>query len=168
MNDKTPPLTHLKMENSTIKNAFNNYFNGLKELRNQGVLLNSKDFTSQLGEWIVEEYYNGKRSENGIQKYWDVISPKGKIQVKTHAKSDKNAARWSNLKKIQTSEIDFIVIIVFTKDYQLKEFYNAPWNIAYGRIREHKDADRIYWDDLNEYKIQLNQLKENSLLNLFL
>ena len=55
-----------------INNALANYFVALQELRSLGVLPNSKDFTSQLGEWIVEEMFQGKRAENGIQKYWDV------------------------------------------------------------------------------------------------
>lgn len=157
------------MTNDTVQNAFKNYFKVLAELRNHNILINSKDFTSQIGEWIAEEYFEGKRSVNGIQKHWDVESPLfGKIQVKTHAKADGNKARWSNIKKIETSEIDFVVIIVFTKDYQLKEFYKAPWEAVFDKIREHKDADRIYWNDLNEYKIELNELKKNKIFDCFL
>lgn len=151
-----------------MENALTNYFQALKELRNQGVLLNSKDFTSQLGEWIAEEYFDGKRSENGIQKHWDINSSIGKIQVKTHAKGDNTTARWSNLKKIETTEIDFVVIIVFTKNYQLKEFYNAPWNVVYEKIRQHRDADRIFWDDLIDYKIDINELKKHPIFKNFI
>ncbi len=150
-----------------LKVAFENYFNALNTLKNLGVTQNKKDFTSQLGEWLVETLYDGKRAESGIQKHWDIDTPIGKIQVKTHSKSDKTNARWSNLKKTQTSEINFVVIIVFTKDYQLKEFYNAPWSIVYEKIREHKDADRIYWDDLADYKIQLPKLPKQEIISLF-
>lgn len=106
---------------------------------------------------------------NGIQKHWDVESSLlGKIQVKAHAKADGNKARWSYIKKTETSEIDFVVIIVFTKDYQLKEFYKVPWKAVFDQIREHKDADRIFWNDLNEHKIELNELKKNKIFDCFL
>jgi len=156
------------MENNIIQKALKNYFEALKELRNLGILINSKDFTSQLGEWIVESYFKGKRAENGIQKHWDIETNIGKIQVKTHAKADKTSARWSNINKIETAEIDFVVIIVFNKDYQLKELYQAPWDIVFEKIRQHSDADRIFWDDLKKYKIALSELKENELFNCFL
>lgn len=156
------------MKNNIIQISFRKYFETLKELRSHGVILNSKDFTSQLGEWIVESYYNGKRAENGIQKYWDVDTSEGKIQVKTHAKADTTKARWSNLKKNKTEEIDFVIIIVFTKDYQLKEFYKAPWDVVFEEIRQHKDSDRIFWDDLKMYKIELSKLQENELFDCFI
>jgi hypothetical protein len=58
----------------------------LNKLRDEGVLLNKKDFTCQIGEWLAETIFDGKRATNGIQKGWDV-EIKGKfIQVKAHAK----------------------------------------------------------------------------------
>lgn len=68
-----------------IKLAFQNYFKALNELKSLCVTKNKKDFTSQLGEWLVETLYDGKRSENGIEKYWDIECYLGKVQVKTHA-----------------------------------------------------------------------------------
>ena len=151
-----------------ISNALANYLIVLKELRSLGVLTNSKDFSSQIGEWIVEEIYQGKRAENGIQKYWDVDCSLGKIQVKTHAKGNKTTARWSNIKKIETNEINHVVIIVFNKNYELQEFYHAPWDFVFSNIREHKDADRIFWDDLKNYKVPLNELNKHKSLEIFL
>ena len=123
---------------------------------------------TKVGEWIVEEIYQGKRAENGIQKYWDVDCSLGKIQVKTHAKGDKTSARWSNIKKIETKEIDHVVIIVFNKNYELQEFYNAPWAHVFSNIRQHKDTDRIFWDNLKDYKIPINELKQHKSLEIFL
>ena len=67
----------------------------LNKLRDEGVLLNKKDFTCQIGEWLAETISDGKRATNGIQKGWDV-EIKGKfIQVKAHAKKQGNNNRWS-------------------------------------------------------------------------
>ena len=70
-----------------IKNALNEYFKALNNLKRNKVILNSKDFTGQLGEWVASIIYNGHRSENGIQKGWDIQSEGKYYQVKTSAKS---------------------------------------------------------------------------------
>lgn len=107
----------------TLKIAFENYFKALNELTTLGITQNKKDFTSQLGEWLVETLFDGKRSENGIEKYQDIDSPFGKIQVKTHAKANSTKARWSAIKYDVDSNVDYVVIVVFTEDFKLREFY---------------------------------------------
>jgi hypothetical protein len=66
---------------------------------------------------FVETLYDGKRAENGIQKYWDIESDLGKIQVKTHAKASSNKARWSAIKYDVDSNVDYVVIVVFTEGF---------------------------------------------------
>ena len=71
------------MKINDLKTALQTYFQSLNRLKELGVTTNKKDFTSQIGEWLVEKVYCGKRAESGIQKYWDIESNLGKIQVKT-------------------------------------------------------------------------------------
>lgn len=150
-----------------LKVAFENYFNALYTLKDLGVTQNKKDFTSQLGEWLVETLYDGKRAESGIQKYWDIDSSIGKIQVKTHAKSNKTTARWSALKYDMDSEVDFVIIIVFSEDYKLNEFYKIPWTNCLDLIRRNKDRDVLMWNHLNDYKLQLTNLPKQNIISLF-
>lgn len=42
-------------------------------MRQLNIAPKSKDFTTKLGEWLVEQNYEGKRAKSGIQKYWDVL-----------------------------------------------------------------------------------------------
>ena len=105
-----------------LKEAFENYSKALNELNTLGVTKNKKDFTSQLGEWFVETLFDGKRSENGIEKYWDLECELGKIQVKTHAKASSTKARWSAIKYDVDSNVDYAVIVAFTEDFKLREF----------------------------------------------
>ena len=51
----------------TLKIAFENYFKALNELTTLGITQNKKDFTSQLGEWLVETLFDGKISEIGLR-----------------------------------------------------------------------------------------------------
>lgn len=150
-----------------LKVAFENYFNALYTLKELGITQNKKDFTSQLGEWLVETLYDGKRAESGIQKYWDIDSSIGKIQVKTHAKSNKTTARWSALKYDMDSEVDFVIIIVFSEDYKLNEFYKIPWTNCLDLIRRNKDRDVLMWNHLNDYKLQLTNLPKQNIISLF-
>jgi hypothetical protein len=151
-----------------LKLAFENYFNALYKLKDLGVTQNKKDFTSQLGEWLVETLYDGKRAESGIQKYWDIDTSIGKIQVKTHAKSNKTTARWSALKYDMDSEVDFVIIIVFSEDYKLNEFYKIPWTKCLDLIRRNKDRDVLMWNHLNDYKLQLTNLPKQNIISIFI
>jgi hypothetical protein len=149
--------------NDIIVSALKNYFTASLRLRELGITINSKDFTSQLGEWIIEYYFNGKRASSGNQKDWDIKINDKKVQVKTHAKSASTKARWSYIRKDEEAEIDILIIIVLGQNYKLKEFYEVNWFDAFPLIREHKDGPKIFWDDLDEYKIALDKLPSNLL-----
>jgi hypothetical protein len=156
------------MENLTeIKNAILDYLSALRKMRQLNITPNSKDFTSQLGEWLVEQIYEGKRAESGIQKCWDVIVGNKKIQVKTHAKANKNNARWSYIKFNINADIDELIIIVFTPDYKLKEFLKVDWKNALPLIKTEKDGDKIYWNHLKEFKENIKNLPGQEVISLF-
>jgi hypothetical protein len=155
------------MKINDLKTALHNYFQSLSRLKELGVVTNKKDFTSQIGEWLVEEVYSGKRADSGIQKYWDIESNIGKIQVKTHSKSKTTTARWSAIKYDVDAEVDFVVIVVFSEDYQLIEFYQVPWKNCLNLIRRNKDRDVLMWDHIKEYEQNISQLKNQEILSIF-
>lgn len=130
-------------------------------------MTNKKDFTSQIGEWLVQEIYSGKRAESGIQKYWDIESNLGKIQVKSHSKSKTTTARWSAIKYDVVAEVDFVVIVVFTEEYQLKEFYQVPWKDCLNLIRRNKDRDVLMWDHIVDYQLNISHLTNQEIVSIF-
>jgi hypothetical protein len=150
-----------------IKKQLNIFFGSLFELRNLGVAPNSKDFTSQLGEWLVSEIFNGKRAQSGIQKDWDVKVDGKNYQVKTHAKSVTDKNKWSYVNYKDDAEIDFILLIVFTPDYKLKEFYKISWEECLPLIRERKDGRVINWSALKNYRLNIDDLNNQELISLF-
>lgn len=147
------------------------FFDAMKELRMQGILINKKDFTCQIGEWLVETIYEGKRAKSGIQKGWDV-DVKGKhIQVKAHAKAETNNSKFTIVDKNSTETIDELIIVVFTFDYKLKAFYKVPWNEALPLIElRGKDTPRneITWSSINAYKIEIKQLPHQEIVSSFI
>lgn len=161
-------LINLKMKDYTqIENAFCQYFSALKKLQELGVSPNKKDFTSQIGEWLVMEIYNGERAKSGIQKDWDLKIDNKFVQVKTHSKANTTSARWTSIKYGEKAEIDELITVIFTSDYKLKEFYMTPWVEAFKLIRRQKHDDVIYWDDQKAFRIEIDNLPNQPLISLF-
>ena len=150
--------------------ALKNFFDAMKILRDENILINKKDFTCQIGEWLIEMIYDAKRSTNGIQKGWDIEKNGEFIQVKTHAKSDGNNARWTKVDKHFDVQIDTLIIVVFTQDYKLKEFYKIPWDKAVAKIKlrgKISPRNELNWSAVKDYKIELDKLPNQKVLQLF-
>jgi len=158
------------MSIETKSKALDSFFQAMKALRDEGILINKKDFTCQIGEWLVEMLYDGKRATSGIQKGWDV-DVKGKhIQVKAHAKAETNPAKFSAVDKDSTERIDELIIVIFSFDYKLKAFYKVPWEIAYPKIKlrgKKNPRNEITWSSLKEYKIEKEDLPQQEIVSLF-
>ncbi|OJX49436.1 MAG: hypothetical protein BGO88_14415 [Flavobacterium sp. 38-13] len=156
----------LEVKNKII--ALENFFKSMKALRDEKILINKKDFTCQIGEWLVEVLYNGKRAQNGIQKGWDVQVNNKYIQVKTHAKASNNTNRWSAIEKESSEKIDELIIIIFSPDYKLKEFYKVPWEEAILHINlrgKQKPRHEINWSSIKQFQIQNNELPNQELIS---
>jgi hypothetical protein len=149
---------------SNQKHALESYFDSLKMLKEAGILKNNKDFTSQLGEWFASEIYKGKLAESGIQKYWDFEAGGEYYQVKTHAKAESTAARWSSIKNDLACTAHYVIIIVFNHEYMLKEFYKIPWS----ECRKNIFHDSVTWNRIKEYSIPLENLPHQEIVKFFL
>lgn len=146
------------------------FLKSMKSLRDEGILINKKDFTSQIGEWLVESIYDGKRAKSAVQKGWDVDVNGKHIQVKTHSKAEHNNNRWSVVENESPEIIDELIIIVFTHDYKLKEFYCVPWCEAKPLIKlrgKKKPRPEINWTHLNHFKIEIERLPKQEIIKLF-
>lgn len=153
-----------------IAQAINNYINCLKVLTENKILLNKKDFTGQLGEWLVETVFEGERAPSGIQAGWDVKTKDKFIQVKSHAKAINNKARFSAVDKDTLVKVDELIIVVFTHDYKLKEFYQVPWEIVVEKTKlrgQKTKRNEINWNDILEYRKELNALPNQEIINMF-
>jgi len=146
------------------------YISLLKKLREEGVLTNKKDFTSQIGEWLVETLYDGKRAISGNEKGWDVEVNGKYIQVKTHSKDEGNSNRWSRVENHANVHIDELVIIVFSHDYKLNEFFKVPWAEAVSciKMRGRKEPkSEINWSSIKKYSVDINTLPKQEIVVLF-
>jgi hypothetical protein len=119
-------------------------------LKEFGLLRNQKDITGQLGEWLASEILSAKISSNGIEKDWDLCKEEGGkpvyYQVKAHAKSDSTNARWTRFEYSSNAQIDYLIVVVFSQDYALREFYKVPFQEA---IELRTDGFVLNWSKIS-------------------
>jgi hypothetical protein len=155
-----------------IKDTLSNFFSALEKLKELGIILNAKDFTGQIGEWIASIVYDGNRSQNGIQRDWDFISNEKFYQVKSSAKSKSTTVKYSKVDYRDDAKIDFLIIIVFSENYELNSFYEIPWEIAKKKIKTTGKKvleNKINWSDVAEFKKNLEELKQkHEILAIFI
>lgn len=143
-----------------------NLFHGLHDLRQSGVLVNQKDFTCQIGEWLVAELFDGKRSANSIEQGWDVKVGDKYIQVKAHAKASTNGNRFSSITIPKPAvRVDELVTVIFTNDYRLNTIYRTPWATVLPFFKPKGDKYTVSWSVQN--KVDLRTLKNQSVVRLF-
>lgn len=154
---------------SQIKNALADFLKAWLTLKALGVLNNKKDFTSQLGEFIVADIYKGRLAINSIQKHWDVELTDGKkVQVKSHAKAGTNKNQWTPVPYCEDAKIDLFIIIVFTEDYKLKHFFEVPWKKLYDLSIQDKTRRLIRWKKLSDFdRLSDSKFKNNEVIRLF-
>jgi hypothetical protein len=149
-----------------INVALESYIQSLRKLQSLGITPNKKDFTGQIGEWLVAELYNGVRANRGNEKGWDIKIEDRYIQVKTHSKAATNAnSRFSNIKPHPSVKIDELVTVIFSHDYKLQEFYLTPWQEVIALIRISDDGYKIKWDE--QHRLDINSLPNQPLVSLF-
>jgi hypothetical protein len=152
------------------KAAIENYVNAIKELHCLGILKSKHDFTSQIGEWLVEALYDGKRADSSIQKGWDINVKGYHIQVKAHAKAKGNNNRWSIVDRNLNDKIDELIIIEFSEYYKILKFYKVPWSMALPHIKKrNKKAPRfeLSWCNIEAFKVNLEELPKQEVVSIF-
>jgi hypothetical protein len=140
-----------RLEKQTIvSEEFGSFIKAYKKLKEFGLLRNQKDITGQLGEWLASEILSAKISSNGIEKDWDLYKEEGGkpvyYQVKAHAKSDSTNARWTRFEYSSDAQIDYLIVVVFSQDYALREFYKVPFQDA---IELRTDGFVLNWSKIS-------------------
>jgi hypothetical protein len=77
-----------------VRSAVQQLIRAKNNLKSLGVL-RSERLVGEFGEWFAEQLISGERATSTTQSGWDLICNGKKYQVKTHAKSESNGARWT-------------------------------------------------------------------------
>ena len=118
-------------------------------LKSQGVLRNQKDFTSQLGEYVVLELFGGELATSGIQEGWDLMDANGlKVQVKSHAKAESTMVKSTPFNYTE-KEFDDLCIVRFTPNYSDVVIHRLSFEDALGLVTN----GTISWSALPQAKL---------------
>ena len=150
-----------------ISEAIKQYVHVKKKFRELNITNSERQLVSEIAQWFVEKLYYGERADSSIQSDWDIKTKNKTIQVKGHAKSDSNRTRWTEIDYREDADIDELIIIVFTKDLSLREFYKAPWKEIQKYIKRENIKHTLKWDDLSLYKIEAENLPNQKIVELF-
>lgn len=144
-----------------------------KQLKEETIITNQKDFTSQIGEWLIAELFNGNLAENGKQKDWDLIANNLNYQVKSHAKSTSSKRRDTDFKYTENSDLDVFVIVVFNEVFELQNIFKIPKPELFQKklVTQRKSGTNVIsWSKVSGYDIlnsyQWNE-KQKELLSIF-
>lgn len=130
-------------------------------------VIRSERLVGEIGEWLFTAIYGGTRATSSSQKGWDVKLDEKRVQVKTHAKGDKNNARWTEL-NYDNNAFDEIAILVFTRTFHLKEFYRAPSVTVMQRAENSGKQKIVKWDKLKDCRIDLDKLPHQEIVALYM
>lgn len=150
--------------------ALKRYFDALKSLYDEKILVNKQSFTNQIGEWLVESIFDGKRAENAIQKGWDVKVGDKTIQVKTHSKAETNGARHTAIKKSTLENVDELIIIEFSSAYKIDAIFIIPTEEAIKHIEfknKNPPREQLNWSRIRAFKIDLDSLPKQEIISIF-
>ncbi len=147
-----------------IRASIHKINSGIQELRNLKVTRTVK-LTSEIGEWLVNEIYQGKMATSSTQKGWDIKADGKRIQVKAHAKRKDNTAQWTVCNYNEQLFEEF-VIVVFSEDYRLKKIIKLSFEELMKKSNKSGNRRIIYWKDCIQNEINLDTLDPH-LLHIF-
>lgn len=166
-NESTPNTNPMSEQDdfSIVRDQLDSIVEAKRRLRELDVI-RSERMVGEIGEWLAESILGGERVQSTSQKGHDVIREDLRVQVKTHAKGDENNARWTDF-KYEPGQFDELVIIVMSKDLKLKEVFRIPEEVVFERIDETKKQRVVNWDDHADSSIELSDLPNQELVELF-
>jgi uncharacterized protein YabE (DUF348 family) len=152
------------------KQVIENFLLCLQKLNELEIFNSRRDFTSQIGEWLIAKMYGAELAESGKQKDWDMKVGQTKIQVKTHSKAKTTKRANTDFKYDENADINIFIIVVFTDEYKIKTIYELPWEVALKLKTTHTKDPVITWSQIpKQYIVDLNQkTRDNDLLRSFL
>jgi hypothetical protein len=140
-----------------IRKLLDSIYKAKVKLKQKGVL-RSERFTGELGEWLAECAYGGKRAKATSQKGWDITltNKNGSqlLQVRTHAKGKTNTAAWTEIKPDSIELFDRLIIIVLSDDFFIKEWYDIPKESLRRLLTQSGKSWVVYWKDARLHKHQ--------------
>ena len=127
-------MTEFDWKVLTIPELLRCFANILDELKERKVVRTRNNPVADYAEWLVTQQL-GLSLERSSKRGYDAIDQNGKrYQIKSRRLDPTNESRLlSVIRNLDTNEFDYLVGVLFNRDFTVKEAYKIPHSV----IREH-------------------------------
>lgn len=118
------------LEKLSTQELLISFSNILDELKSRDVLRTRNNPVGDYGEWIVSKKLNLLLACNSTEGY-DAIDVNGlKFQIKCRRQDKPNKSKQlGTIRDLENKKFDFLIGLIFTKDFQVVEAYKIPHSI---------------------------------------
>ena len=127
-------MTEFDWKVLTIPELLRCFANILDELKERKVVRTRNNPVADYAEWLVTQQF-GLSLERSSKRGYDAIDQNGKrYQIKSRRLDPTNESKLlSVIRNLDTNEFDYLVGVLFNRDFTVKEAYKIPHSV----IREH-------------------------------
>ena len=127
-------MAEFNWEMLTVPELLRCFANILDELKERKVVRTRNNPVADYAEWLVTQQL-GLSLERSSKRGYDAIDQNGKrYQIKSRRLDPTNESKLlSVIRNLDTNEFDYLVGVLFNRDFTVKEAYKIPHSV----IREH-------------------------------
>ena len=127
-------MTEFDWKVLTIPELLRCFANILDELKERKVVRTRNNPVADYAEWLVTQQF-GLSLERSSKRGYDAIDQNGKrYQIKSRRLDPTNESKvLSVIRNLETNEFDYLIGVLFNRDFTVKEAYKIPHSV----IREH-------------------------------
>ena len=127
-------MAEFNWETLTVSELLRCFANILDELKERKVVRTRNNPVADYAEWLVTQQL-GLSLERSSKRGYDAIDQNGKrYQIKSRRLDPTNESKLlSVIRNLDTNEFDYLVGVLFNRDFTVKEAYKIPHSV----IREH-------------------------------
>jgi len=127
----------------TISNLFKYFAYILDELKERNVIRTRNNPVADYAEWLVAKSFDLSLERNSRAGY-DAINNRGeRFQIKSRRLDPTNKSRQlSVIRNLKEKEFDYLIGVLFEKEFTVKEAYKIPHKIIenYARFSKHQNG----------------------------
>lgn len=136
-------MTRFTLKTLSIPSLLKQFGDILDELKRRGVVRTRNNPVADYAEWLVAQKLGFELERNSRSGY-DATNKSGeRFQVKGRRLDPSNKSRQlSIIRNLDTNEFDYLIGILFDKDFTVLEAYKIPRRIIrkYARFSEHQNG----------------------------
>ena len=136
-------MTKFEWESLTVPELLRCFADILDELKERKVVRTRNNPVADYGEWLLTKRL-GLLLERSSKRGYDATSQDGKrYQIKTRRLDPTNeSTQLSVIRNLDATEFDYLIGILFNRDFTVKEAYKIPHGVIkeHARFSEHQNG----------------------------